>query len=764
MRKYLLFICTCLFILQVQVAFAQRKLTGLVKGADGQALPGVTIQIQSNGQSSSTDANGRFELSVPEQAVLIYSYIGFQSRTLTVGSQSFIEVTLEKADQELEEVVVIGYGTQKKSDLTGSITSVSTKDIESRPLVNAAQALQGKAAGVQVTQPSGKPGQGLSVRVRGATSVQAGNDPLYVVDGVPTTDIRELNVNDIASMQVLKDASSAAIYGARASNGVVIITTKRGLVNSSAINFGAYYGASQVAKKIDVLNPDQYRDLMKEMGYTQGLEGTETTDWTKEIFQTGKNQNYQLSFQGGSEKSQYFVSGSYTDESGIIKPARYKRTAFRANLDNKLKDWLKLTTNFSYSNADIKDVKDNENAGRNAVVLGALGAPPTMGIFTTDAEGRQIYTMNPNKSGWDNPLAAVDGPIQGTFDHKIFGNAALDVSILKNLVFRTNIGIDYGNHKWDYFLDPYKTTEGRNPSNNGLGRSEKSNSFTYLWENTLNYNNQWGKHQVEGLLGTTYQKNQWDNSYLEGVDFPKDLKIYTINAANQIKAASTSETEWALNSYIARAMYNYDSRYLLTVNFRADGSSKLDPSHQWGYFPSVSAGWRISSESFFNSQSINDLKLRAGWGQNGNVEGLANYASYGVTSFSRRTPTSPLSGPAINNPTGMPNSDLTWETTTQSNIGIDISLFRSRLTLTADAYMKKTDDLLMNVVLPSTSGYSYVPRNAGAMQNKGLEFAVSSRNLENTALTWTTDINISLNRNKITRFYFERNLNFNFFV
>ncbi|MCF2505513.1 TonB-dependent receptor [Dyadobacter sp. CY107] len=726
---------------------------GVIRDQQNQTLPGASVLVKGTQAGTVTDVDGNYSIGVPNgEAVLVVSFIGYETKEIAVGNQTQIDVILGGDLKTLNEVVVIGYGTQKRGDVTTSIASVNTKDIEERPILQAAQALQGKAAGVQVTQPSGKPGAALSIRVRGATSVQAGNEPLYVVDGVPTMDTRDLNVNDIESIQVLKDASSAAIYGARASNGVVIVTTKRGKANQSQVNFSAYYGFSNMAKQIDVLNPQQYADLMNEMGNDVTV-GSETTDWNKEVFTTGHNQNYQLNFSGGTDKNRYFVSGAITQDKGIVQPASYRRYSFRMNLDNEIKSWFKLTTNISYSNARIRDVKDNNNAGRNAVVLGALGAPPTMGVYSQDSIRGTIFSTNPLKAGWDNPLAAMFGPTQSAKDNRIFGNVAGDFTVAKGLVYRSNFGIDFMNHANDYYLDPYRTTEGwgANGSTHGLGNATRSNSFTYLWENTLNYEKKWDKHEFSALAGTTVQKNNWNNSYMAGRDFPSDGLVKTINAANEITDAYTEQSEWFLNSYLGRLMYNFDSRYLITANFRADGSSKLAKGNQWGFFPSVSAGWRISAEPFMQDVNfITDLKLRGGWGQNGNQEGLANYASYGLNTYTRRTPTVPPSGPAVTGPAYAPNPDLRWETTTQTNIGVDLSMLQGRLTFTADAYLKKTNDLLLNVPLPNTSGYSYMPRNSGKLENKGLEFVLSSINFDKSDFQWTTDFNIAFNRNKIT--------------
>ncbi len=731
------------------LAFAQQqtRVQGTIRDSHGTPLPGVSVHVKGATQGVTADNNGVFSINVAPDAVLVFSYIGFSSQEVAVSGRSAINITLNDSNSHLDEVVVVGYGTQKKKDLTTAVVSVNTKDIEERPIVQTAGALQGKAAGVQVTQPSGKPGTAFSIRVRGATSVQAGNEPLYVIDGVPTMDTRDLNVNDIASIQVLKDASSAAIYGARAANGVVIITTKRGKESMPVISFNTYYGVSNLAKKINVLNPSQYNDLMKELGYNV-QPATTTTDWLKEVFKTGHNQNYQLAFSGGNAQSQYYVSGNITRDDGIVKPAAYNRYAFRVNLDNQVKSWFKLSTNISYSNVNSKDVKDNGNAMRNAAILGALNAPPTMGIFEKDSLGRNRYTSNLYKAGWDNPLAAIDGPTQNTTDNRIFGNVSGELTLYKGLKFKSNFGIDYFNHKYDYYLDAFSTTPGRN--DHGIGNSDKSNSFTYLLENYFTYDHSWKKHNVSAMAGITTQQNKYNISTMNGRDFPDDPTVKTLNAANQL-TGFTEESAWFLMSYISRVMYNYDSKYLFTANFRADGSSKLAPGHQWGYFPSFSAGWRISAEPFMKDvRVINDLKIRAGWGQNGNQEGLDNYSAYGLNTYKQRTPTNPLSGPDIVIPSYIPNPNLTWETTTQTNVGIDISLFNSRLTVSADAYLKQTRDLLLNVPVPKIANVQYMPGNFGAMENKGLEFTVSSVNMDTKQFTWHTDFNISFNRNRIT--------------
>jgi TonB-linked SusC/RagA family outer membrane protein len=723
--------------------WGQKKMvTGKVTDEKGGSLPGVTIQVKGTYTGTVTDLDGNYKIEVEDSDVLIFSFVGFNKQEIPVGSQTVINVVLTEETTVLSEIVVIGYGAQQKKDLTTAVAVVNEKDFRDRPIITAAQALQGKAAGVQVMQPSGKPGQQLAVRVRGATSVLAGNDPLYVVDGVPTTDIRGLNPNDISSMTILKDASSSAIYGARAANGVVLITTKRGQEGEPLVTFSTYFGMSNLRKNIDVLNTKQYRDLMEEI-LPGGLDPTMTyfNNWQDYVFGTGYTQSYQFSVSGGSSKSKYYVAGGYLSDKGIVKPARFDRYNFRINFDSEMKSWLKLTSNINVLGIDVKDTPDNLSSGRGGVIMSALNTPPFLHVYKQDGSGQ--YDPNPFQPSWENPAAYMYGPDQQSTDYQVFGNIGLEARIVKDFYFKTHVGTDITTHQWDYYLDPFRTNYGRNM--NGIGRSDKYNNLTWLWENTLDYKFIVGKHNFTALAGASIQKFQGNDSYIEGNDFPADTNVRTLWAANNITAGTTRE-EWALASFFGRVTWDYLSKYYLTMSIRHDGSSKL--AHHWGTMPSFSAGWRVSSEEFMkNLTFIDDLKIRGGWGKNGNQEGIPNYARYGLINYYRREITDPLSGPAAVQIT-YGNPDLKWETTAQTNIGFDLTMFRSRVTLNFDYYYKKTSDVILDVQLPNSLPITSIQTNAGEIENKGIELNLNTINVDKN-WKWTTDFNIAFNTNKV---------------
>lgn len=735
------------YVLIVAVAFSLglfaqgRVITGKVTDEGGVGLPGVTVQLVGTFTGTATDVDGKYSISATD-GVLRFSFIGYAPQEIPIAGQSVINVVLIEEAQTLGEVVVIGYGTQRKADLTTAVAVVDEKAIKERPMTSAAQALQGKAAGVQVTQPSGKPGAGLSVRVRGATSVLAGNEPLYVVDGVPTTDIRGIDPGDISTMSVLKDASSAAIYGARAANGVVLITTKRGKEAAPSITFKTYYGFSNLRKEIDVLNTRRYRDLMQEIGIQPDPSRTDFNNWNDIVFGTGHIQSYQLSAAGGNEKSKYFVSAGYLNNQGMIEPAQFERYSFRLNLDNQLRDWLKMGTSINLLNSTTKDTPDNLSSGRGGVIMSTLNTPPFLNIYKNDGSG--WFDPNPFQPSWENPVAYMKGADQTNIDNRLFGNIFAEARIIKDLSFKTTFGIDVNSNQYDYYLDPFRTNYGRN--NNGIGRSNKYNGDSWLWDNILNYSYATGKHKVTAMAGSSLQHYRGYNSWLEGTDFPEDVSVTTLNAANVI-SGNTTTWDWALASFFGRATYDFNSKYYVTATVRRDGSSKL--AHQWGTMPSFSAGWRISSEKFMdNIDFIDDLKIRGGWGKNGNQEGIGEYARYGLISYYRTTPTVPPSGPAAVQ-TSYANPDLRWETTAQSNIGFDLTMLESRVTLSVDAYMKKTSDVLLNVQLPSTLPITTIQTNAGDIQNKGIEFSLNTVNIDRE-FKWMMDYNMSFNKNEVT--------------
>jgi TonB-linked SusC/RagA family outer membrane protein len=733
-------------LLSASLCAQNGSVSGKVTSPDGQSLPGVNVVLKGTTTGSITDSDGNYKLDATE-GTLVFSFIGYQVLEIPIDNRSVVDVKMEEDLTTLEQVVVVGYGTQKRKDLTTSVAIVDQTSIKDRPLTSAAEALQGKAAGVQVTQTSGKPGGEISIRVRGATSVQAGNEPLYVVDGVPTTDIRGINANDIESMSVLKDASSAAIYGARAANGVVLITTKRGKANTPVLQFLANVGVTEVTRKLDVLNTEQYRNLMSEINNTVVDPAiTQNTTWQHETYRTGSFQNYQLSYSGGTDKGQYYVSGGYLKNKGIINPSAYDRYTLRLNLDNQVKDWLKFGTSFNFVRSKYKNTEDNKAGGRGGVILSALTTPPFLTTYNPDGSGQ--FAPNPFQPSWENPVAFMEGADEGTTDDRLIGNFNAEVKILEGLSFKTNFGVDYTVHRNDYFLDPFRTVFGRDPSNHGIGRTDQSTTFAWLSENTFNYTKSFGVHNVNVLAGMTAQESTWERTYIEAKDFPSVRGVQTLNAANQIVNAFTEATDWAIASLLARVNYDYDGKYLFTATLRRDGSSRFAPGRQWGTFPSMSAGWRISAEPFMQSVSaINDLKLRVGWGKNGNQEGINNYASYTQSGFRRRSDLG--QGPEFVKENVLGGPAITWEETTQTNLGVDLSVLDSRLTFTVDAYLKKTDGLLLDVGFNEYTGFAFARKNAGKMENKGLELAVSSINVESD-LRWTTDFNISFNRNKVT--------------
>ena len=741
MNKLLLIIS---FTLASLFAFSQgRPLTGKVTDAGGQGLPGVTVLIKGTATGTTTDINGNYSLNVENGKTLVFSFMGFVSQEIIYSGQGVINITLAEDSKLLDEVVVVGYGVQRKKDITTAVAVVDDKALKDRPIVTVAQALQGKAAGVQVTQPSGKPGSGLAVRVRGATSVLAGNEPAYIVDGIRTTDINGLNPNDIESMTILKDASAAAIYGAAAANGVVLITTKRGSADKPVISFNTYFGFSKLRKNIDVLNTRQYRDLMNEIGIAYDPSWTQFNDWTDETFGTGYQQSYQASFSGGNDKSRYFVSGGYLTEQGMVKPARFDRYTFRMNLDNEIRPWFKLKTSLSAWTIDSKDTPDNASSGRGGVIMSALNTPPFLNVYKQDGSG--WFDPNPFQPSWENPVAYMQGPDQLSRDNKVLGTVEAEVNLAKGLKFRSSAGADITSHRWDYYLDPLRTNYGR--QNNGIGQSDNAKHMVIQIENLFDYTVKTGEHTISALAGNTLQKYEGRGTYIEGKDFPEDTNVKDIWAANQISTGGTWHGANSKVSFFGRLNYDFGSKYYATFSFRRDGSSKL--VNKWGTMPAFSLGYRLSSAPFMQKFTfIDDLKIRGGYGFTGNDYGLSDQAAYALWSYYRRDPTDPLSGPGIYQ-SSYGNPDLKWETTRQTNLGLDLTMFDGKVLFTFDAYHKQTVDVLLNVQLTSSLPVSSILTNAGEIINKGLEFSLNTVNIDTRELNWTTEFNLSLNKNEV---------------
>jgi len=744
-----------------------RIITGKVIDKENNSIAGVTVLEDNTNNMTVTDANGEYKLNYSGKGkTLSFQFLGFTSQTILVNNKSIINVTLLEDTYTLDNVVVIGYGSVKQRDLTTAVSIVKTEDLESRPITTVSGALQGKAAGVQVVQASGSPGQGMVVRVRGASSISSSNDPLYVVDGVPMGEgnynISFLSPDQIESMQVLKDASSAAIYGSRAANGVVLITTKHGQKNKSLISFSAYTGISKVAKTYDVLNVSQYKDLMDETGLINLPDGLkDNTDWFDEAYNIGINQNYQLSISGGNDKVTYYVGGGYTDEEGVLDVAYSKRYNIKANVDAQVRDWLKVKANVTYATYSNNGIISGTGSNRAGVVLSVINTPTYAKEWDPDNPG--WYWSNFYGANLTTPLENMGRSKYNTNKtDQLIGTISGEIKLLKNLIYKPSISID---KKWIHttsFLDPIATSYGRTEKGNAYASDSDDRRITF--DNIFTYDvlskNQ--DHKLSLMGGTSWTKSNWSNLWGSRSNFSNlyDNAIIGLNGGNNggLRGQGENYSEWAIMSFLARANYDYKGRYLFTANFRSDGSSKLAPKGRWGYFPSFSAGWRISEEDFMkNIEWLDDMKIRGGWGQTGNQAGLADYAYLQMysTNYSDWTDSNYADAtPTLGGKSNIKNEDLTWETTTQTNIGVDMSMFDSRLSLTLDAYYKYTSNMLMTVPLPSPN--PDIIRNEGEMSNKGLELSLASSNIRNKDFTWNTNFNISLNRNKLEKLDFQQ--------
>ncbi len=602
----------------------------------------------------------------------------------------------------------------------------------------------------------------MTVRIRGASSIASSNDPLYVVDGVPVGEgsyaIAYLSPNDIESMSILKDASSAAIYGSRGANGVVLITTKQGKVSSGPkINFSAYCGISDVTKTYDVLNVDQYRDLMNEINVGVNLpEGLkDETDWFDKTYRTGISQNYQISVSNANDRMKYYLGAGYSDEQGIFRVAYNRRYNVKASFESDLFKWITVGANVAYSHYRNNGIISGTGSNRAGVVLSVINTPTYAKVwdetnpdwYWDDFYGANLTTPEENMARTENNYSETD---------RLLLTGYATIKFHKNLNFKSTVTMD---RRWVHsfeFLDPIHTSYGR--SQHGTASDTRSDDMRMVYDNILTYNNTWGgKHNFEAMGGTSATTSKWEQLSGSRSYFSPDYgnALWGLSGGNNggQRGQSQGYAQWAIMSYLARVSYNYDSKYYITVNFRADGSSKLAPGHKWGYFPSASAAWRLSSEPWLKDVPwLDDLKLRVGWGQSGNQSGLGDYAwvqTYGTNYYNWTEEQYAQAVPTLGGKTNIGNRDLTWETTTQTNVGIDFAVLDNKLTFTLDGYYKYTRDLLMNVPMPDPNPSLF--RNEGEMSNWGLEFALSSVNFNRKGFRWTTDFNISMNRNRLEK-------------
>ncbi|WP_321997692.1 TonB-dependent receptor [Draconibacterium orientale] len=723
---------------------------GVVSDASGDPLPGVNIVIKGTLQGTLTDPDGNYQITVPgNDAVLVFSFIGYNSQEVTVGNQSAINVSLKEDLKQLDEVVVIGYGSVARKDVTTAVSTVSTKEIDERPIVSAAQAIQGKAAGVNVYQPNGAPGGEMVIRVRGTTSFNGSNNPLYVVDGVPVDNLNFLSPMDIASMQILKDASSAAIYGSRAANGVILITTKQAS-GEAKISLNTQFGVSHVANKIESLNAAQYKELMDEIRPGAIPEGTtDQTDWFDEVYGTGITQNYQLQISDGNDKTRYFISGGYLNEKGVLSSAFFRRYNLRSNLESQVRSWLNIGLNLSYSDNTRNGVTTGAGSNRGGVVLSVVNLPtasniidPETGLYNRTFFGQNIV----------NPIESIEnGKNNKNNENRLIASGSSTITFLPELTWKSSFTLDRRNGKNTGFNPP---VHGSDRDDWGNAWDTRSTNTLLVFDNVMTFKKTFAdKHNFEAMAGTSWTDSQWSQSYVNGSHF-KDDNIHTLNAANKIAWDNTGSgaSAWGIMSVFGRLSYNYESKYLFTFNIREDGSSKLHPDYRWGTFPSFSLAWRMSSEEFMQGLTwLNDLKIRGGWGQTGNQSGVGDYAYLQRYNITRQAwfETGKEDALPLITQANLRTSDLTWETTSQVNLGLDATLFADRVTIAMDYYSKHTEDMLMYVSLPAgAAAASNIVRNEGEMMNRGVEFSVSSRNFTG-AFTWSTDFNISHNTNEL---------------
>jgi len=746
LKKVVLFL---FFTLPFALAAQNISVAGKVIDTAGSPITGVTVAEKGTNNATMTDLDGNYKISVPKNAKLAFSFVGYTQQTIDVYGQNFINVTLAEDLNELNEVVAIGYGTAQRKDLTTAISSVTTKDINQRPIISAAQAIQGRAAGVSVIQPNGAPGGETVIRVRGTTSMNLENAPLYVVDGVPVDNINFLSPTDIADIQIMKDASSAAIYGARGANGVVMIRTKQASDNGSAkVTFNSQYGISMLAKTIQSLNAVQYKDLMEEIRPgSSAIMGTEDiTNWYDKVYSAAQTMNYQLAIAKTAGDLNYYISLGYLDQKGIISSAWFKRYSVRAKIDDKVYNWLKIGANVSYSDNIDNGILTGRGSNRGGVVLSIVNLPTSLPVINpqTGYYNRLFYGQNIT-----NPLEEIsNGKNNSNSTNRLIASGNAQIFFTKHLNFKTTLSFDRRNGLQTWFT-PIVHVDGIDQW--GSGGDYRNMNTVMTADNIATFQNNFGKHGLEVMAGTSYTYSYYTNSWINGSNFLNN-DIHTLNAANKIAwdNTGTGASDWKILSYLGRFSYNYNSKYMLTANIRTDASSRFAPGHRWGYFPSFSAAWRVSDENFLkNIKWIDDLKLRGGWGKTGNQTGIGDYAYLERYSLKRQewyTTGNDNILPVITK-SNLSATDLTWEKTTSTELGLDLTAFQNRLTFTADFYYKLTTDMLLAVTLPAGQ-INTMQHNGGSMLNKGMEFSVTSHNLRKKFI-WDTNFNISFNRNKL---------------
>lgn len=759
------------------VPLLQRMISGRVVDDTGQPLPGVTVSVKGTSAATTTDDDGTYRIEVPTGgAVLLFTNVGFESVEQAINTQDRINVSMNATVSDLDEVVVVGYGTQQKRDLTGAVAGVKMDvEMSSRPMVEFGQALYGKVPGVQVISANGRPGTSSTVQVRGINSISAGSSPLIVVDGMPLSsyDLNMVNSADIESIDVLKDAASASIYGSRGANGVILVTTKKGKSGTPRVTVGYASSIQQVINKVDVMNSAEYAqaaidaaqngwiasggdpnapntiEARGQYKYTwpEAFEHPETlpnTDWQDVIFRTAPMQKVDLNVTGGNERTTYLLSGAFIDQKGIVITSAYKKYALNLKVNSKVTDWLEIGGGLNINS-------DHEREPFNRTVEWAVQYPSVYPVFGADG-----YLGAPaNTPGYENYDNILFRPINGhpfyrindVITHKRFnnlGNLFAQVHILPELTFKSAFNYYYrraDNQNYqaiDHFLGTDNYTE-------GIMTVGQDNSANYTVQQLLNYDKYLGDHHLSGLLGFEFNKNEFYGTTQERRGYENDL-IPSLSMGRTVFRAEDNATETTLISYFGRINYSFKGRYLLGASLRRDGSSRFAPQNKWGYFPSLSAGWVVTEEPFMRTvRSISNLKLRASFGYTGN-DRFSDYLYLRPMNWERAAFGSHLDLSYY--PSNLANTDLAWERTQQLNLGLEIGLFDNRIAMEADLYRSASDGLLLDVPLPSVIGFTSIFQNIGKLENRGVELNLNTRNLVGD-FSWSTQLNFSMNRNKV---------------
>jgi TonB-linked SusC/RagA family outer membrane protein len=767
-------------ILSWQFAQAQnRAISGKVSDTGGNPLPGVSVTVKGTAQGAITDAAGKFSTQATTNATLVFSYIGYKAQEIKVGSQSTIDVSMEEDAAALSEVIVVGYGSQKKSQTTGAISQVSAKQITEMPLTSLGQALQGRVAGVDVSQSGSKPGSAPKILIRGRRSFNAGNDPLYVVDGIPlSAGYEDINPNDIQSMEVLKDATATAIYGARGANGVVLVTTKRGgNKGKTTVTLDTYAGASNAYSTLNLFSGEEFAEYVREAyratnlykdangvavptgvanaaadakiavlggdpNVAAGIAAGRNTQYQDLILRTGMMQNHTIGIQGGNEKTSFYISAGFFQDNGITKGLDFTRNSLRANIDHQVNNRLKVGIS-SYMMYSIRN-GENLNPYANTLNANPLGAP-------YNADGSLIFEPT-NDALLSNPLSEIEPGvnIDNTKKYRIFNSIYAEVKILEGLTYRLNLGPDFTQSRWGRFIGSETNARRRGDSQ---AFNENRFGFNFTMENILNYNKTIGKHAFNLTGVQSIQKDNFEayRSEVQGIP-AQSQSFYSLGSATSVLAVNSGLIEWTINSFMGRVNYAYDDKYLLTLTMRRDGSSRFGENTKYGNFPGVAVGWNITNEAFMKQLTWVDLlKLRASWGKVGN-QGVAPYQTQGLlgrTGYAFGT-----TGAFGYRPSTIGNPDLKWESSANANIGLDFSIFRGRVQGSLEVYETNTTDLLLSDFLPGSTGFNAVTRNVGHTRNKGIELGVTTVNVNSkNGFKWTTDFQYTKNKEEIVELY-----------